>query len=329
MSGPMTRRTHRWWASGVVAAIVVIAVGVLLALGLNADPSTPGMPLGPVTPSSTGASAPATATVALVVKIDNVAAARPATGLGSADVIYVEPVEGGVTRLVAVYLGAPPTVIGPVRSARGTDIELLGQYGRPVLAYSGAAPELLPALHAANLVNASPAEASEAFSRDPDRAAPHNLYLRPHRLPDGGTAAAEPALRFGAASATGAPCSRHEIDFRATGFTFTWSPEAKRWLVSMDATPMTTTESGRLAAATVIEQRVETSAAESGEDGPGPVSPVARTIGQGRATVLRDGQRFDVNWSRPTKSAPTQFHTESGTAVPLAPGPVWILLLPA
>ncbi|WP_345033500.1 DUF3048 domain-containing protein [Kutzneria kofuensis] len=67
---------------------------------------------------------------ALVVKIDNVAAARPQTGLTMADVVYVEPVEGGLTRIAAVYLGKLPPVIGPVRSARETDIDLLGQYGR-------------------------------------------------------------------------------------------------------------------------------------------------------------------------------------------------------
>lgn len=86
---------------------------------------------------------------------------------------------------MAAYTGAPPAVIGPVRSARRTDIELLGQYGRPVLACSGAAPELLPALRAADVVGAAPAQAPGACYRDRDRQSPHNLYVRPTRLPGG------------------------------------------------------------------------------------------------------------------------------------------------
>jgi hypothetical protein len=56
---------------------------------------------------------------------------------------------------------------------------------------------------------------------------------------------------------------------------------------------------------------------------------VARTTGQGTATILRDGQRFDGTWTRLELSAPTRFHTASGAPLPLAPGPVWILLVPA
>ncbi len=81
-----------------------------------------------------------------VVKIDNVRSARPQTGLDIADVVYVEPVEGGYTRLAVVYSSELPDVAGPVRSARETDVELLAQYGNPSLVFSGAAPEIEPVL---------------------------------------------------------------------------------------------------------------------------------------------------------------------------------------
>src|SRR5436309_2495511 len=78
------------------------------------------------------------------VKIDNIAAARPPTGLTSADLVYVLPVEGGLSRIMAVVSSRVPAVIGPVRSAREDDLELLAQFGRPAFAYSGATPHLLP-----------------------------------------------------------------------------------------------------------------------------------------------------------------------------------------
>ena len=78
----------------------------------------------------------------LAVKVDNSPAGRPWTGVEDADVVYVEPVEGGTTRLLAVFSSRLPASVGPVRSARESDVTVLGAYGRPALAFSGSAPEL-------------------------------------------------------------------------------------------------------------------------------------------------------------------------------------------
>ena len=66
----------------------------------------------------------------LVVKLDDTSFAHPQVGLRSADVVYIEQVEGGLTRLVAVFSSKIPSQIGPVRSARISNIELLSQYGK-------------------------------------------------------------------------------------------------------------------------------------------------------------------------------------------------------
>ena len=122
------------WLIGVVV-LALIAAGLVYYLrslpptggdgGGNAEPGNPNN--GPV----------------LMVKIDNIGPARPATGLGSADVIYVEPMEGGLTRIAAVFSEHIPSVVGPVRSARQTDYDLLAQYGKPTFAYSGAVPQIV------------------------------------------------------------------------------------------------------------------------------------------------------------------------------------------
>jgi len=326
-------RGTRWLVWEIVAAVAVVAVVAAVLVAVNRVGGEPVGPAAPPSASSVSTSAtptpvrpsPLTGPV-LAVKIDNVSAARPQTGIGSAEVVYVEPVEGGLTRLVAVYTGTPPDVVGPVRSARRTDIELLAQYGRPVLAYSGAAPELLPALHAANMVNASPREAGTAYYRNGKRPAPHNLYVRPGRLPDGARAPAEPPLRFGPAPTAGLPTATYRIRYQSASFAVTWSDGG--WLVSMDGTPVTDTDTGRVHAATVVWQQVQVTSSEPGEDAR-TVSPVAHTVGSGQAVVLRDGQRFTGTWSRPTPRSPTTFRTADGTELPLAPGPVWVMLTPA
>ncbi|TNC21822.1 DUF3048 domain-containing protein [Amycolatopsis alkalitolerans] len=301
----------------LVAVVVVLAAAALVAVFLirspggneSASPPPPGArPAGPV----------------LVVKIDNVAEARPATGLGSADVIYVEPVEGGLTRIAAVFTANRPAVIGPVRSARETDLDLLGQYGRPVFAYSGAAPPVVQALHAApvsdRVVNASPGDTPDAYFRQGGNA-PHNLYLHPAALPTSQGTSPEAVLPRGSAPAGGTPATDQTATLGGVAFGFHWDGE--RWQISMSGTPFTSTESGQLSAATVIVQRV--TATTGGLVG---ASPVARTIGTGQVTVLRDGQAFHGTWSRPSLTAGTSFATDSGALLTAAPGPVWILLAP-
>src|SRR3954466_7292312 len=118
----------------------------------------------------------------LAVKIDNVPAARPQTGIDSADVVYAEQVEGGLSRLMAVYASTLPKAVGPVRSARESDLELLRQFHRPTLAFSGAQHKLLPLINSAPLQAEPPAKASGAYFRGTGRPAPHNLFLRPARL---------------------------------------------------------------------------------------------------------------------------------------------------
>ena len=61
----------------------------------------------------------------LAVKIDDTSYAHPQVGLRSADVIYIEQVEGGLTRLAALFSSNIPEKIGPIRSARISDLELL------------------------------------------------------------------------------------------------------------------------------------------------------------------------------------------------------------
>lgn len=312
---------RRKWIIGTIAGVLVVTLAVVVLVLTREEHGQPGVPAAPPAPG------PSPGPV-FAVKIDTVGQARPQTGLASADVVYVEPVEGGLTRLLAVYFGSRPEIAGPVRSARSTDIGVLAQYGRPVLAYSGAAPEILPALRSASLVNASPAENPGAYFRDEGKAAPHNLYVRPARLPGGTAPPAGAAPQFGATPGTGTTVNAYQVRYPAASYEFRWSPEEHRWSVFADGTPLSASEAGRLDAATVIEQRVDVRLGEPGESGAVANSPFAQTVGSGVATILRDGQRFAATWTRPEAQSPTRFLTATGDPLPLAQGPVWILLTP-
>jgi hypothetical protein len=192
----------------------------------------------------------------LAVKIDNIARARPPTRLASADLVYVLPVEGGLSRILAVFSSRFPEVIGPVRSAREDDLELLAQFGRPAFAYSGAAPHLLPFVQRARTVDLYSGRAGGYF-RDPRRVAPHNLYARTRQLlgeAPGASRARDIGFRFDPTPAGGRVVRSFPVSYAAAAFTFSWSASSGRWLVSMDGKPARAAEGGQLSAPTVVVQ---------------------------------------------------------------------------
>lgn len=263
----------------------------------------------------------------LAVKIDNAPAARPQTGLDAADIVYAEQVEGGLSRLMAVYATRLPPVVGPVRSARESDLELLGQFHHPTLAFSGAQHKLLPLIDRAPLNPQPPTKATGAYFRGTAKPAPHNLYLHPDRLMPSvpGRAALTTGFRYGAAPAGGRPQTTRTIRYPAARFTFTWSPRLHRYLVAMDGTPTVTAGGKRVTPATVVVQYVKMHKSAF-HDFLGNNTPYTETVGSGRASVLRDGRVYDVGWRRATATDGTRFTTKDGRPVAFAAGQVWVVL---
>ncbi|KUF14367.1 MULTISPECIES: DUF3048 domain-containing protein [Streptomyces] len=263
----------------------------------------------------------------LAVKIDNVVPARPQTGLDAADVVYAEQVEAGLSRLMAVYARRLPPVVGPVRSARETDLELLRQFDRPALAFSGAQHKLLP-LIGRSPVRALPAEgkAEKAYYRSDDRPAPHNLYLRPAALgvrpePSG---LKSTGFTFGPPPEGGTPRTRHTVAFPSARFTFSWVEYEGRWHIAMDGDTARTPQGKALTAGTVVVQRVTVRDSRY-HDRSGNPSPFTRTVGSGTAQVLREGRSYEARWERRTSGGGTRFSTPEGKPLAFAPGPVWVV----
>ncbi|MGW4734948.1 DUF3048 domain-containing protein [Streptomyces shenzhenensis] len=280
----------------------------------------------PSTSATTG-TGPGTANgPVLAVKIDNVGAARPQTGLDAADVVYAEQVEGGLSRLMAVYAAGLPAVVGPVRSARESDLELLRQFDRPTLAFSGAQHKLLPLIDRAPLRPATPDDTPDAYFRAGDRPAPHNLYLRPRRLVSEppGAAALTTGFHYGAAPSGGRAESSRTVRYPAARFTFTWSADRGRWLVSMDGRPTETADGERVAPATVVVQYV-TVRPSAYHDVLGNNTPYTETVGSGTAEVLRGGRAYDAVWKRADASGGTEFSTADGEPLNFAEGQVWVV----
>jgi hypothetical protein len=260
----------------------------------------------------------------LIFKIDNVAQARPPTGLAKADVVYLLPVDGGLSRIFAVFSSHMPPVVGPVRSSRAEDLELLRQFGRPAFAFSGAQPHLLPVVEHARIVDLYSGIVG-GYYRDNGRNAPYNLYAKTRRLlaeAKGASRARNIGFRFGPAPAGGVPTRSYSVSYPAAAFTFRWSPAQHRWLSWMDGKPALQTGGGQLGGATVVIQSVVVGASHFRELGIKP--PYANTVGSGLAVVLRDGRAYHVHWSRPRPGGGTSFTLPGGAPMRFARGQVWI-----
>ncbi|MDV6011494.1 DUF3048 domain-containing protein [Haloechinothrix sp. LS1_15] len=315
--------------------VVGVMVGAVLLVGggderhaarYAAPPATAEHPPPDPEPERESAPEPALFPPALVTKIDAGGSQVRHVGLGSSDAIYVQPVEGGLTRLLSVHWGERPDVLGPVRSARETDIELLGQFTDAVYAYSGSASQLAGPLADSGLTTVAPHH-SNAFYRDGSRPSPHNLYVRPGRLP-GTPAAAEP-FPTGAPPSGGEPVDSYRVAYQSASYDFAWSGDRDGWLVSMNGSPFTSAEYGRLDAGTVVVLRVPIEAGLGITDSTGSLSPVARTVGQGAAAVLRDGRAYQGSWARDGANEPLRLVTGGGDPIPLGEGRLWVLLVPA
>jgi hypothetical protein len=324
----------------VVAAVVVLAglvAGGLLAFRGSGDARRVAVTPTPTpTPSPThsvqlvspftGEPVPALNRV-LAVKIDNIVFARPQTGLTHADIIYVLPVEGGLSRFMAIFSSDYPRVIGPVRSAREDDLQLLRQFGRPAFAYSGATAALLPYIHrTARIVNLY-AGTARGYYRDYNRIAPYNLYAQTKVLlaqSAHASKARDIGFRFGPPPPGGKVTKSASVSYPAASFRFAWSAAKGRWHVKIDGATAWTTDDGRLRPATVVIQHTTVRTSRFLEYGSRP--PYAESVGSGSALVLRDGKAWTVHWSRPRANGGTTFTTASVQRMTFARGQVMIVL---
>jgi hypothetical protein len=266
---------------------------------------------------------------ALVVKVSNSPEARPQTGLDVADVVLEELTEGGVTRFITVFHSRPPEVVGPVRSARPVDVQVVSGFGRPGFAFSGARPEVRTLVATAAAVPIT--EGAPGFFRDDGRYAshpfaPHDLFVEyAPALAAVTDRGAEPLGGLGwrfsdEVPEGGAPGSELEVPM-STAYLTGWIYDAPAGVYrrTQNGADTQVTGPGRIAAANVVVLEVRHYLGASGY-------PETDVLGGGDALVLRDGQRYAARWEKPTLTSPLRVLGADGEAFPFARGPTWILL---
>jgi hypothetical protein len=269
----------------------------------------------------------------LAVKIDDTNAAHPQIGLEEAEVVYIEQVEGGLTRLAAIFSTVIPQRVGPVRSARISDIDILSQYGRVAFAYSGAQKKLLPVIAAANLQDLGAQRQSPTiYTTDPNRNQPFAMVLRADLLMQkikekelSVDAAKSVGFVFGDLPEGGKAVQKAVMKWPAATYSADWSAKESRWHLSHND-KLNLADSGVvLGPTTLVIQMVKISPSEYG-DKFGGVTPLSETIGTGKAYVLRDGEVFTATWNRAFADSGTTFSRSDGSPMNFAAGQIWVAL---
>lgn len=273
---------------------------------------------------------------ALIVKIDNAPKGRPQAGINEADVVIEELVEGGITRLAVIFHSADADPVGPVRSARSTDIAIATALNQPLFAYSGANATFQELVSSAPLHDVGVSVAKGSYRRDSGRPALYNLFTSTPELyalapEDGGPP--QPMFQYRAQGegldADGAEKSVGvAMEYRdkvLTAVEWRWHAESKTWRRIQNGTPHVDAAGTEVAPRNVIVQFVTYH--DTGQvDQSGTAVPEADFIGEGEAWILTDGLLVKGTWSRPDAATPTTYTDAAGKPVKLTPGQTWVEL---
>lgn len=269
--------------------------------------------------------------MALVVKIDNHPASRPQSGLNKADIVFEENVEG-TTRFAAVFHSQGSDPVGPIRSGRTQDIDMVGSMNKPLFAWSGGNDRVTRAVNSSTLVNVghSASKGKGGYYREKTRKAPHNLYARTSNLwtlaPAEG---APPAQQFSyrgpsdARPATAAPVDGGKVQMFGIKVFWKWDSASGSFVRFMQNTKGELepheADGSQVAAKNVLVLFHTYLRSKADRK-----SPHAKTTGNGTGHVMTDGTVIPVTWTRKTADEPYLLRDSAGAVVRLTPGNTWI-----
>ncbi|TFD29289.1 DUF3048 domain-containing protein [Cryobacterium lyxosi] len=340
MTKKKTARTTRPLKSAVLLTLIVPALLLSGCSGSSATPTrtpTPAWASGYVAPAATeiapltgiAVAVGSSAHPSLAAKIDNHVAARPQVAIDRTDLVFEELVEGGITRYVAVWQSSIPDKVGPVRSIRPMDPDIIAPFGG-LVSYSGGQQRFVDAMTATGQISAIfDYDTTGLFSRSKATAAPHNVILAASEFANRNVTVAPPAQQYAYAATLagasavvdGAPISVINTRFsNSSARSWTWNAEAFAYLRAQDGAPDLTGDGVQLAATNVVVLRVDVTVDQS--------IPKTELIASGEASISTGGKTLAATWSKSSQTAPIRLVDAHGVTIRLAPGNTWFQLVP-
>jgi len=265
----------------------------------------------------------------LAVKIDNHPNARPHSGIDEADMV-IEMLVEGVTRFITIWHESDSDYLGPNRSGRPTDAELLPGFNEPTFTISGAQGWVQNMItgNGVNLIK----ELSEGTFRISGRSAPHNLYVDtftlretadeleyPNEPPEG------PIWEFGPMPADAAPASSVNIRFSGNGVVWDWDETEGLWLRTIQGQESMVRDQEGLETRLGVPVMVALYVEQYSNNG----LPSSHTLGSGEAYVFADGKYVQGTWEREEMTDWFTLTDAEGNVIAVPPGQAWVSLVPS
>ena len=262
----------------------------------------------------------------VAVMVENIAVARPQSGVIDADLVYEAHAEGGITRWLAVFLSRRPEVVGPVRSVRHYYMYLAQEWDAYLVHYgqSFIAEELFNKVDVKRLNGFYD---DKLFWRDKSRKAPHNVYINIEDCREKIDFSQEcKGFQFSSEAISGGEAyQKITIPYNSSEnvVSYRYDEQQKRNLRFVNGKENTDRETGKqLSAKNIIVQYAKHSILE-----PGAGYRDVKLTGTGKAKYFIGGRCFDGTWERKDYDSQTVYYDKSGKEIRLQPGNTWIQLV--
>ncbi len=263
----------------------------------------------------------------IAVMIDNHPDAFPISGLNSAKIVYEAPVEGGMTRFMAIFSSVQEVdKVGPVRSARPDYFDWAKEYGIPLYLHCGGSPEALKILKTdRDIIDINEFYNAQYFWRDNSRLAPHNLYISSSLWQEILTLK-KPAdtswlsFRFGENSTTSVG-ENLEIKY-VNGWTIAWKYNKNVYERYFNDEKFLDDKEEPVTAQTIIIVKNKVKILD--EIGRRAIY----NIGTGEAFIFANGKVTIGTWKKTKSEFRTRFYDENGTELSVPPGKIWFMSVP-
>lgn len=263
---------------------------------------------------------------ALAVKIDNSPEAIPQTGINKADIVFEIKVEG-ISRLMAVFHSQDADKLGPTRSARYSDPDILALFGKPLFGWSGANDGVIKAVEDSPwIVNVNwGVGGNDRYFRTKDKAAPHNLYTKTQNLyplAQPGQPAPAPIFDYlaaGEANPGSSPMPGLSEQILATDSKWVFDPALNQYVRWQYGKVDKTADDGQVRAENVVVLQIPYTG--------GTKAPIAVTLGSGTAWVNTGGTIVQGTWTRDDRTKRFELKGANGEPLKVAPGRTWVELL--
>ncbi len=288
--------------------------------------TTTGSTVAPVVAPSaplTGQPAPDAAKLsrpALALKIDNSPEALPQSGINNTDLVLEIQVEG-ISRLMAVFHSQDAEKVGPTRSARYSDPDLLALFVKPLFGWSGANEGVTATVERTPWVkNVNWNVVPKLYYRSSEKKIPHNLFTNTNSLfplADAGEPAPVPIFDYlapGEANPGSSPLAGFGESVGSTNSKWVWNASQNRY-VRWQYDRVHATDSGQAWADNVVILQTRYLK-----------GPIAISTGTGSAWVMTGGTVVQGSWKRDDRTQRYTLTTADGAPLKVAPGRTWIEL---